>query len=191
MELAQGTCKNRGGSAAAAGVLLLVAVAAHASTPTEYEVKAAYLYNFGKFVQWPDSAPAVRSGFFTICVLGQDPFGRALYRTVSGEAIGGRSVTVRRIAGPEKAAGCRIVFVSGSLDGDLAEVLRVLGAASVLTVSDMPDFLELGGMIRFVMSGNRVRFEINLAAARRAGLAVSSQLLKLALSVRADTPSGR
>jgi hypothetical protein len=156
--------------------------------PTEYEIKAAYLYDFGKFVQWP-----VRSknlGGFAICVLGVDPFGRVLDETVAGQTIGGESVVVRRIDQPIDAGGCRILFVSSSEATTLKSDLEALKESSILTVSDMPQFTQRGGMIHFLTEDRRVRFDINQAAATRAGLRLSSQLLKVAVSVTGSGQPG-
>jgi hypothetical protein len=149
---------------------------------TDYEVKAAYLYQFGSFVQWP--AGAADSGSFTICVLGMDPFGPSLDAVVAGESIGGKSVVIRRIAQAQEASACRILFISSSLDGQFGEILKVLGNTSVLTVSDMPRFAERGGMLQFVTTANRVRFEVNLTPADESGLSLSSELLRIAVSVK-------
>jgi hypothetical protein len=151
--------------------------------PTEYEVEAAYLSNFGRFVEWP-----VRSGppndVFNICVLGTDPFGPLLDAALKNEIINGAPMVARRIATPDEAAGCRIVFLSSVKDSQLSATLNTLAADGALTVSDMPNFTRRGGMIQFILDGNRVRFEINLATAQRARLTLSSQLLKLAVAVR-------
>lgn len=149
---------------------------------TEYEVKAAYLFNFGKFVRWPSQADAQ----FTICVLGRDPFGRMLDDLISGEAIDGRRLVTRRITTLREAAGCRVVYVSGSEEYRLADVLPRLHATGALTVSDLPRFSERGGIIGFVMVSDRVRFEVNLSAARQAGLNLSSDLLRVATTVRTE-----
>jgi len=153
------------------------------SSPTEYQVKAAYLYNFGKFVEWPTSDMTSESSF-NICVLGQDPFGATFASTIGGENIKGKSVVLRRIPRAQEAVGCHILFISSSEDPRLKEILAALDKTSVLTVSDMPQFTRRGGMIQFVMDANRVRFEVNLTSAERTGLTVSSQLLKVAISVR-------
>src|ERR1035438_7361041 len=150
--------------------------------PTEYEVEAAYLSNFGMFVEWPPRATANES--FNVCVFGQDPFGAMLDGALKGETIGGAPMAAKRLAGIEESAGCRILFISSSKEAQLPSVLTALGTANVLTVSDMAGFTRRGGMIQFVLDGNRVRFEINLNAAQRAGLGLSSQLLKLATAVR-------
>ncbi len=134
---------------------------------TAYEVKAAYLYNFGKFVEWPAAANAASQDPFLICVLGKDPFGASLDATIAG-----------------------VLFISSSEDEQLKEILATLEKASVLTVSDMPQFTRRGGMIQFVEDANRVRFEVNLTVAERAGLTLSSQLLKVAISARRYSQPG-
>jgi len=153
------------------------------ASPTEYQVKAAYLYNFGKFVEWPTRGTTSESSF-NICVLGQDPFGSTFGSTLGGENIKGKSVLLKRIPNAQEAVGCHILFISSSEEPRLKEILAALDKTSVLTVSDMPQFTRRGGMIQFVMDANRVRFEVNLTSAERTGLTVSSQLLKVAISVR-------
>jgi len=157
---------------------------------TAYEVKAAYLYNFGKFVEWPAAANAASQDPFLICVLGKDPFGASLDATIAGEVIDGRSVLAKRISKPQEALNCRVLFISSSEDEQLKEILATLEKASVLTVSDMPQFTRRGGMIQFVEDANRVRFEVNLTVAERAGLTLSSQLLKVAISARRYSQPG-
>jgi len=171
--------------------VLVGATCLHAqqSSPTEYEVKAAYLYNFGKFVEWPAKVTAA-SDFFSICVLGEDPFGSTFDAAIAGESINGKKVVVKRITKPQDAVSCRILFISSSEEGRLQEILAVLDKASVLTVSDLSQFTRRGGMIRFVMEANRVRFEVNLTTAEHAGLTLSSQLLKVAISVRRSSQAG-
>ncbi|HUQ49082.1 MAG TPA: YfiR family protein [Terriglobales bacterium] len=155
---------------------------AHAQKPTEYQVKAAYLYNFGKFVKWPPEAQTSTS--FPICVLGEDPFGKTLTAIVSGEKLEGKTISTRRIDYASDAVGCRIVFVGKSEQGDLSRVLAELAKHSVLTVSEIPKFADRGGAIGFVMEGDRVRFQVNTAGAQRSGLTLSSELLKVATSVK-------
>ena len=158
-------------------------------TPTEYEVKAAYLYNFGKFVGWPAKVTAA-SELFSICVLGEDPFGASFDATIASESINGKKVVVKRITKPQDAVSCRILFISSSEESRLKEILATLDKTSVLTVSDISQFTRRGGMIRFVMEVNRVRFEVNLTTAEHAGLTLSSQLLKVAISVRRSSQAG-
>jgi len=169
------------------GLTAIVAMACglHGQTPkpTEYEVEAAYLSNFGRFVEWPPRAGSANDPFY-VCVLGQDVFGPLLDAALKGEAIGGAPMVARRLSGVEEAAGCRILFINASKDSQLVAALTALGKSNILTVSDVPAFTRRGGMIQFVLEGNRVRFEINLAAAQRAGLTLSSELLKVAVAIR-------
>jgi len=160
---------------------------AQVKAPTEYDVKSAYLYNFGKFVRWPATQPA--EGIFSICVLGQDPFGSSL-DALSRQTLDGKSVSVKRITQPEESTGCRIIFISLSEEHRLKEILAALDKKPVLTVSEMPHFSRNGGMIQFVMDGNRVRFEVNLSASENAGLTLSSELLKVATSVKRNPQPG-
>jgi hypothetical protein len=158
--------------------------------PTESQVQAAYLYNFGKFVEWPSSAGTGKQSF-NICVFGQDPFGAILNTTIAGGVIGGRDVVAKRIVDPHEALTCQILFISSSEDAQLDKVLAALNKAAVLTVSDMPKFSERGGMIQFILEGNRVRFQVDLTATQSAGLNLSSELLKVAAAVkRGPAPRG-
>jgi len=159
------------------------------SSPTESEVKSAYLYNFGKFVEWPAKATSAGE-FFPICALGDDSFGSTLETIIAGESINGKKVLVKRVARPQDAVSCRILFISSSEQNQLKEILAALDNASVLTVSDMPQFTRRGGMIQFVVEANKVRFEVNLTSAERAGLTLSSQLLKVAINVKRSAQSG-
>jgi hypothetical protein len=153
--------------------------------PTEYQVKAAYLSNFGKFVQWP-AASGAGENTFNVCVIGQDPFGAALDTAIAGERINKLPLEAKRITAPHEVPQCRIVFIGASEDGQLDTIISTSDKTGVLTVSDIPKFLKRGGMIAFVADGKRVRFEVNLSAAQRAGMNMSSELLKLAVSVQRD-----
>ena len=150
--------------------------------PTESQVKAAYLYNFGKFVRWESDRMSSR-GSFDVCVLGKDPFGGDLDSTVAGESIDGKRITVRRVAKVQDAGSCSILFVSSSEERPLSSVLTSAQPLSVLTVSDMPHFAEKGGMIGFVKQEDRIRFEVNRKAAEQSHLVLSSELLKVAVRV--------
>lgn len=152
--------------------------------PSEYDVKAAYLFAFGKFVQWPAAAAGPPKGRFAICVLGQDPFGAALDSIVAQGRIDGMTAVARRISKAEQITQCRVVFISSSEEKQLNQILASLDKAQILTVSDIAGFARRGGMIEFVLDGKNVRFDVNLAAARSAGLVLSSELLKVALNVR-------
>lgn len=166
-------------TAAVFGFAALVAVGlarvAAQPGPSAEEVKAAFLCSFSEFVEWPGPA----SGTITIEIIGTDPFGRRLDETARARQ-GSRAIAIRR-AHQLAAAGQReIAFISASELADLDAVLAKLAGSPVLTVSDIPGFAARGGMIGFVLEDRRVRFEINLAAAERAGLRISSRLLNLA-----------
>ncbi len=172
---------------ALAGTLVLASAALYAQPKaSEYSVKAAYLYNFGRFAQW-NSKPSV-DDTYPICVLGRDPFGPLLDKAVAAGTIDGRKVIVRRIAQSKDAPGCRVVYVSGSEEAQLPQTLASLGPSHVLTVSDMPEFTKRGGMIQFVADAERVRFEVNVASAEDAGISFSAELLKVAVVVRRIRP---
>jgi hypothetical protein len=157
---------------------------------SEYQVKATYLYNFGRFVQWPLNATAAKGDSFSICVIGQDPFGTALDGILSGETIDGMAVVPKRVVKPQDALNCRVLYISLSEDSRLKELLPALDKAGVLTVSDIPQFSQRGGMIQFVVVGNKIRFEVNLTSAQDAGLTLSSDLLKVAAAVRKTSQPG-
>jgi hypothetical protein len=154
---------------------------AQESHPTEFQVEAAYLYNFGKFVSWP--AERTASGLFEICVLGKDPFGEILDRTVSGESIDGKNISVRRISTTQQASSCSILFVSPSEESHLGAVLEFAQRYSLLTVSSIKRFAERGGDIGLVVQQDRVRFEVNRSEAEKCHLVLSSELLKVAVKV--------
>jgi len=154
-----------------------------APKPKEYQVKAAFLLNFGRFIEWPASSKKANAKF-PICVLGEDPFGGALDEAAADELIDGSPIVVKRIPGLQHASHCRVLYVGSSEESRWEAILAEIKRLSVLTVSDMPRFVARGGMIQFVMDDNRVRFEVNLDAAGRAGLQVSSLLLKLAVTVK-------
>ena len=160
-------------------------MAAQQGKPSEYQVKAVYLYNFGKFIQWPAAPPGAQpANSFTICVLGQDPFGKTLDETIAGETIDGQKLVAKRIDRVENITGCHILFISASEESRVINVLEALQSKPVLTVSDMADFCDRGGMVQFVLDSNKIRFQVNLAPADKSGLMLSSQLLKVATSVR-------
>jgi hypothetical protein len=148
----------------------------------EYQVKAAFLFNFAKFVEWPPDAFPDPATPVAICVLGEDPFGQGLDAVVEGETLNGRRLVVRRLRDLLQTRDCHVLFVSRS-EKELPALMAGLRSGGVLTVGEGDDFLEQGGMIRFVLEQNRVRFDINLDAAERGRLKLSSKLLRLARSV--------
>jgi hypothetical protein len=161
--------------------LLSLYSTAQQTHPTESQIKAAYLYNFGKFVRW--QAPAPGSDSFDICVLGKGPLGSALAATVAGEKIDGKRIVVRNIANLPDAGHCRILFVSSSEESRLKSIFASARQSNSLTVSDIPGFAQRGGMIELVSLEGRIRFEVNVAAISDAGMTVSSELLKVAVKI--------
>jgi len=174
--------------------LVLAAGPAPAQKPPngslEYAVKAAFLYNFAKFVEWPDS-PAAPPSTLTLCVLGTDPFGEALETAVLDKTVRSRTLSVRRLQGLEDLGPCPILFIASSEVGRLPQILERLRGAPVLTVGESDGFARAGGMIGFFLEENRVRFEVNLGAAEAAGLRISSRLLGVAKVVAARDPGER
>ena len=149
--------------------------------PLEYQVKAAFLLNFTKFVQWPATAFAAADSPIAICVWGNDPFGKVLDQIVAEEVVDGRKVVVRRIKGTPAPHTCQALFVNGTGKEALGS-LSALGPG-VLTIGEGEGFVRRGGMIAFVVENRRVRFGINESAAEAAGLKLSSKLLNVARSV--------
>jgi len=147
----------------------------------EYAVKAAYLYNFAKFIEWPPGTFASADALLWICIVGDNPFGGAL-ATLYGKTVEKHPVAVRSIP-TEGVEQCHIVFISRVEAGHFKTLLAKLRRLPILTVSDISDFARAGGMIGLIEADQRIRFDINLTATRQAGLKLSSQLLKLATIV--------
>jgi len=152
-----------------------------AEAPQEHQVKAAFLLNFTKFVEWPATAFADDRSPLTICILGDDPFGPTLDHIVKGEEVNGRSIAVERIRRPPRPQACHVLFIPKTEK----EVRRILSAAGpgVLTVGEGDGFLRDGGMVAFVIENRRVRFDIRRGPAGAAMLTVSSKLLSVARTV--------
>jgi hypothetical protein len=153
---------------------------AQESQPTEYQIKAAFLFNFAKFVEWPPAAFAEATSPMVIGVLGENPFRDDLERTIQGKTINNRPLVIKEFRSPAEATNCHVLFISTSEKQRLPEILKSLHGTSVLTVGETDRFIETGGMINFVAEGNKIRFQINEVAAESAGLKISSKLLSLA-----------
>jgi hypothetical protein len=154
-----------------------------AQSPSEYQVKAAYLFNFLKFVEWPnDSAPESR-GKWVIGFVGDSPIGEELSRLVEGKNVLGRDLQVKKFQPADNLRACNILFISESEKKRLLPILGELRGSSVLTVADIDNFIGSGGMIQFVMEDARVRVAIDVGATGRAHLKVSSKLLSFASAV--------
>lgn len=142
---------------------------------SEYQVKAAFILNFGRFTEWPTNAATQP---INLCVVGHDPFGHDLDKTVENQSIHGRSVRVVRDPKGESLETCQILYL-GTLEG-FSSLLAAARRTQTLTVSDAPGFLEDGGMVQLYLEGDHVRFSVNLRAAKDAGLQLSSKLLQIA-----------
>jgi hypothetical protein len=146
----------------------------------EYQVKAAFLYNFAKFVQWPGGTFQSPNEPIAICVLGQDPFGRSLEDTVAGRVIEGRSLIVRHISSVKLVMGCHVLFISFAENKRAPPVLSDLRPPGILTIGESEAASADGPIINFRLEGGKVRFDINVEAAERQKLRISSRLLSLA-----------
>jgi hypothetical protein len=173
--------------------LLLAATPSNSSPPRdplpEYPVKAAFLYHFVEFVEWPQASP-LPAATVTIGVLGRDPFGDVLDKAVLEKVAAGRTLVIRRFASASALERCEILFISSSEMAHLPEILARLQGAPVLTVGEADRFARRGGMIGFFFEDNRVRLEVNRAAVEKAGLRVSSKLLAVARLVKPDPSEG-
>ncbi|MGD0920157.1 MAG: YfiR family protein [Terriglobia bacterium] len=150
----------------------------------EYQVKAAFLYNFAKFVEWSPEAVPKADAPFILGVVGEDPFGPVLEETLKGKTANGHPFAIRRFRREEDARGCQILFTSSSDQRYIRSLLAILKGSSVLTVGETEGFCRLGGIVNFTLEEDKVRFEINRDAAERARLKISSKLLSVAKVVR-------
>jgi len=156
---------------------------AEGAVAREYEIKAAYLYNFIKYIDWPAQGLPTGSDTITIGVIGGNPFGPAL-APLNGKMVKGRKLVIKEAVRLEDLPSCQIVFVSPSEAQRMQEILNASNEAKVLTVSEVEGFAARGGIINFIEERNKVRFEINAEAAKRKGFVISSELLKLAKVVK-------
>ena len=154
--------------------------AAQPPAPSQLDVQAVYLFDFAKFVRWPEGA---EHGTLTICVAGQKAYADSLTRLVKGEQIDSRPLAVRVVQTAADVTGCDILFVGISAKEQEAAMLAATAGKPVLTVSDIPGFLDSGGMIQFVVIDQRVRFSVDLRSTMHSGIGLSSELLKVAVKV--------
>ncbi len=166
-----------------AAAVAATAVSAQSMPPGEYEVKAAFLYHFGQFVEWPSSAFEGNRAPFRICLLGDDPFGPILDDELGAKTIFGRIIHIERMRRVTASSPCQVLYIGASEGPRVTDDLAALEGSRTLTVSDVSGFTDGGGMISFILVGNKVHFIINQAAANKAGLKISSQLLNLATKV--------
>jgi uncharacterized protein DUF4154 len=187
---------RRGRSAAPLLLCLMLgcSVLAHAAPAAEpiadeYQVKAAFLFNFAKFVEWPSEAFSDPNAPLVITIFGDDPFNRSL-EAVKGKLVNSRKLTIRRVKEVQDIGKSNVLFVGPSAKKELARILEALQDQSVLTVGEDRIFTQCGGIINFVKEDNRVCFEVNVSAAERAGLKISSRLLALARIVKSPAQGG-
>lgn len=150
----------------------------------EYQIKAAYLYNFAKFVEWPADSFTNSDSPLVIGVFGQNPFGQELQAIAQAHQINGRPIVIRSITSAADAAGVHLMFVCATDDDQAAAILGSLKNTAILTVGESRKFMDAGGIIDFVRESDKVRFEVSAVEAERHGLKISAQLLKLATVVR-------
>ncbi|HKX29309.1 MAG TPA: YfiR family protein [Blastocatellia bacterium] len=162
-----------------------------AQAPSEYQVKAAFLFNFAKFIEWPPETFTPGNAPLILGVLGDDPFGDIIDQTISGKTVNGRQLVVKRLKWGQNLKECQILFISASERKRLPQICEMLKGASVLTVSEVEKFAQQGGIINLVMEENKVRFDINTNVAEQARLKISSKLLALAKSIIGEHRAGR
>lgn len=166
------------------GLGVLGPAAAQTQTADEYQVKAAYMYNLAKFVDWPSDAFDGPSQPIMFCVLGQTPLSLPLQDALAGKVVGQRPLVFRVLADSRQAGDCKVLFISLPDKNRLHQTLEQVKSLHVLTVGESMDFTEQGGIVRFFLDGGRVRLEFNLDAADDAKLRISSKLLSLGKTVR-------
>jgi len=167
-------------------LLLATVLLAHAGEPAfdEYQVKAAFLYNFAKFVEWPPGSFPNSNDPIAICIVGQNPFGSTLEDMVKAKKIGDRALVVRRLQDTQQASRCQILFIGAADSKRIRAWLEALKAADILTVGETGDFTAAGGIIAFRLEGTRVRIQVALDTAEHSRLRISSKLLGLAEIVK-------
>jgi hypothetical protein len=161
--------------------LLLTLTPARAA-PTEYELKAAFIYQIAKFVEWPSSVAPLR-----LCVLGGNPFGPAL-ESIRGKPVNGRRMEVSLLDTDADTRECNMLFIAAPAERNIERIAAISRGSGVLTIGDTEGFAQRGAIVNFFLENGKVRFEINREASRRAGLKISSQLLKLARIIQEDAP---
>lgn len=158
-------------------------VSAQSNALGEYQIKAAFLFHFGQFVEWPREALKDADSPLTYCTIGEDPFHGSLEVALSGKTIGARVLRVQHFRKPQEIQGCQVLFIGAGERKLLPAILAGVKGDSVLTVGESEHFVQDGGMIGFCLEENKIRFEINLEAAQKAKFRISSRLLALAQSV--------
>jgi hypothetical protein len=161
------------------------------SVADEYQVKAAFLFHFAQFVDWPPGVLTDSDSSLTLCVFDDEPRRQELQSTIEGKAIGPRVLHIRQVSQSQAIQGCNILFLSREESHRQTAILKSLRGMPVLTVGETDNFLSDGGMIRFHLDANRIRFDINLDGAESSHLKISSRLLLLATSVTQGSTANR
>lgn len=174
------------------GVMLLLALAPAHAVPTEYELKAAFIYQIARFVEWPSptepltGTPLARAPL-RLCVFGGNPFGPAL-DTIRGKLVNERRLEVSQLDTKADTRECNILFIADPAERHIERIAAISRGAGMLTIGDTQGFAQRGAVVNFFPENGKIRFEINPEASRRAGLKISSQLLKLARIIREEAP---
>ena len=163
------------------------AQSADSSESSEYLIKAGFIYNFAQLVQWPGGTFPQADSPIVIGIFGTDPFGGIIDRVIENKKLEGRSLVVKRLKRGASVKDCNILFVSASETPHLDEVIQSTKGLPILTIGETPGFAVRGGIINLTLEGNKVRFEVNIDAAKQANLNISSRLLALARIVSAQT----
>jgi len=158
---------------------------------SEYAVKAAFLFHFAQFVEWPEHSFRGANDPFVYCTIGFDPFQGGLDSALSGKTVGGRGFEVRHLKQAQEAAGCQLLFIGEEQKRQVAAAVTQFRGAPVLTVGESEGFVQEGGMIGFSLEDNKVRFDVNLEAAEKSGLKISAKLLALAKTVHGGPKKGQ
>lgn len=162
-------------------LVAVLALTCRADAPSlEYQVKAAFIYNFTQFVTWPKDSFGGDNAPFVVAVIGDDPFSGALEQAMENKTVQDRPIVIKHFATADDLGPCQLLFVPAALDDSLPKIMAKVGSAAVLTVGETEKLLSAGGGIRLYPDGNKIRFEINPASTDHAGLKVSAKLMKLA-----------
>lgn len=176
-------------------LMLLMGSAASApaqdSDSSEYLIKAGFIYNFAKLVDWPGAAFSQPDSPIVIGILGVDPFGPVIDKVLAGKKVNDHGFLIRRLRSAADAKDCHILFVSASETAHISEAIRLTRSMPILTISEIPGFANRGGIINLTLEDSKVRFEVNVDAAKAADLNISSRLLALAKIVQQPSSDGR
>ena len=159
-----------------------IADAQETSAAVEYKIKAAFLLNFAKFINWPEGSFTTDNQLFKVCVLGANPFGSAL-SAIESRTVGSRKIDLNYVDDVKQAGSCHLLFISASEKNNLTGIQEVLADRTIIMVSDIDGFVRSGGIIEFVTKDDKLAFKINLSRAREQGLEIHSALLNLATEV--------